>query len=92
MQEIKLQLDLNTDEILKLLSEIKQGIEDLKRQATNPILTDKLVYSAPDVAKMFSVNERTIYKAIEEGRMKCVRLGKAIRIPRQYIEDFMKGQ
>lgn len=45
------------------------------------------VYTVPEVAKMLKCNPRTIYNQIEQGNLKCKRIGKAIRIPHNTLKN-----
>ena len=42
-------------------------------------------YTVPEVAKLLRVNAKTIYVEITSGRIRAVRLGRALRIPRAAI-------
>lgn len=45
-------------------------------------------YLRPDeVAKYWSVSKRTIYVWIETGKLKAVKIGRLLRIPRQEVES-----
>lgn len=50
---------------------------------------EKQVYTAEEVAKMLDCRPRTIYEMVKEGKLKCVKVGRLIKFPKQYIEEFL---
>lgn len=44
-----------------------------------------------EAARMLSVSERTIRVLLETGRLRAVRVDRAVLIPRQEIENFLAG-
>lgn len=53
-------------------------------------------YTVTDVARMYGVSEKTIYREIARGRLRCIHIGRAVRItPKQleeYVEEVASGQ
>lgn len=51
----------------------------------------EMVYTVPEVAELLKVNPRTIYKQIDAGKIKYIKLGKVFRIPKKYLDEFILG-
>ncbi|ADZ83550.1 helix-turn-helix domain-containing protein [Cellulosilyticum lentocellum] len=51
-------------------------------------MSKKHVYSVKEAAKKLDVCEMTIYRKVKTNEIPAKRVGKAIRIPAQYIDDF----
>lgn len=49
----------------------------------------KMTYTVQEVSKILGVSTKSIYELIKSEKLKHCRIGKAIRIPKQYILDFM---
>jgi len=49
-------------------------------------------FTVPEVAKLLRVNAKTIYAEVASGRIRAVRLGRALRIPRAAIEALSHGK
>lgn len=47
------------------------------------------IYKVPEVAEILRVNPKTVYEEIAQGHLKCIRLGRVIRIPKSYLESFI---
>lgn len=47
---------------------------------------EKVLVSVPEVARRWSVSERMVWLAIQEGRLQKVKLGRATRIPMSEVE------
>ena len=53
--------------------------------------TDELEGFTPDeLAAMWHVNTRTIYREVERGRLHCLRVGRIIRFTREQIREYME--
>jgi excisionase family DNA binding protein len=46
----------------------------------------------PDVAQALSVSVRAVYQAVERGELNCIRLGRAVRIPRSELARVLRGE
>ena len=51
-------------------------------------MSEPILLTKPDAAKVLSVSIRTLEKLIKERRLKPVRFGTAVRIPRAELERF----
>ncbi len=49
-------------------------------------LNDKVLVSVPEAARRLSVSERLIWRAISEGILEVVRLGRATRVRVEEVE------
>lgn len=50
---------------------------------------DTQYYTAREVAKALHVSVMTIYRLINDGRLKAVRIGETYRIPASAVEDYL---
>ena len=50
--------------------------------ATTP---DAMAYTVHEAAQMVRVSERTIRRAILSGKLQAVRIGRAVRVPRESL-------
>jgi excisionase family DNA binding protein len=50
---------------------------------------EKLTLTVPEVAKLLGLSRNAIYEAVKRGRLRSVRLGRRILIPRQSFLDFL---
>ena len=53
--------------------------------------SDKLYYTAKELAEMLSLNVMTIYRYIKAKRLKAFKIGKEFRIEREEFERFLKN-
>ena len=51
----------------------------------------KEFYTAPEVANILGVHLRTVYRWIDEGNIKAVKVGQW-RISKEALEEFLKGE
>jgi len=51
-------------------------------------LTERRYFRVDEVARYFGVSECTIYRLIEMGELKAIRLRDCLRIPVEVITDF----
>ena len=51
-------------------------------------LTTRRYFRVDEVARYFSVSDRTIYRLIDMGDLRVIRLRDCIRIPVEEIQDF----
>lgn len=47
------------------------------------------VYKVPQVAEILACDTATVYRLIERGDLKAVRLGRVLRITQQAINEFL---
>jgi excisionase family DNA binding protein len=55
-------------------------------------MENKDFYKVSEVAKIMSVSRLTAYRWIKEGKIKVVRIGKTMRIPRKEIERILQQE
>jgi excisionase family DNA binding protein len=55
-------------------------------------LTNRRYFRVDEVARYFSVSDRTIYRRIDMGDLKVVRVGVCVRIPLEEILAFEARQ
>lgn len=79
------------DEVLKALKDIQSELLELKQSVIEPRL-EKQVYDVEEVATLLDCNPRSVYEMISQGALKCVRVGRAIRVPKQFVNDFLNGK
>ena len=54
--------------------------------------TDELEGITPDeLAALWHVNSKTIYREIERGRLHCLRVGRSIRFTREQVREHMEA-
>ena len=66
------------------------GIEG--KVTTIPSAPTKRYYRVDEVARYFSVCEQTIYRLIDMGDMKAIRLRSCIRVPAEELREFEERQ
>jgi len=49
----------------------------------------RVVYSVEDIAEMLSVSKGTVYNLVRQGKIKALRIGNTIRIPKQSFEEWL---
>ena len=49
-------------------------------------------HTVAEVAEVLGLSKRTIYREIDEGSLRCLRFGKAIRITDSQLEEFLKAR
>lgn len=47
-------------------------------------------YTVQEIADRFRVTRQAIYNWIDEGRLRAVKVGRALRIPESAVADFVK--
>lgn len=47
------------------------------------------LHEVPDVARRLGCADRTIYTLVKKGQMKCVRVGRLVRIPESAVREFI---
>lgn len=51
----------------------------------------KKVYTVDDIMDILLVTRRTVHEWIKDGRLKAVRIGRQLRIPVEFYQEFMKN-
>ena len=49
------------------------------------------LYTADQVAELFSLKKKTIYGWAEQGRIPCYKFGKALRFRESELREFIEG-
>ena len=44
-----------------------------------------------DLQKLLNIGRSTAYRLIENGEIRCIRVGRTIRIPKRFVADFIKN-
>ena len=59
---------------------------------TNTINNEKVppVLHVKDLAALLSVSQNTAYALVRSGQVRSIRIGRAYRIPRDAVEDFLR--
>lgn len=47
-------------------------------------------FTPQEVADKFKVKKRTVYLWVKEGKLKAVKFGRLLRIPREALEEFVR--
>lgn len=50
---------------------------------------EEKVYKVSEVAEILQVHKETVYEIIRQNKLKCLRIGKVIRVPHLYLEEFI---
>lgn len=66
---------------------------DAEQQATQPAERTALVFDVKHAAAICRVSAKTIYRAVEDGRLKAARLGQgdALRIRMEWIDEWIEA-
>lgn len=48
--------------------------------------------SVKEAAEMFSVTKRTVFRWIENGQIKAIKIGGTVRIPEEEIDRLKRGE
>lgn len=59
---------------------------DIERQRE---LKELRLYSVPELARLWDVSNRTLYRYIHSGKLKATKVGKRWRITRKEIDRFL---
>lgn len=55
-------------------------------------LTNKNLLTVQELANELRIGRNTAYEMVKTGLIRSVRIGKAIRVPRNALEDFLEGK
>lgn len=50
------------------------------------------VYTVQQVANILQVCKDTVYDLINQGKLRSVKLGKSIRIPEKFLQEYLYGE
>lgn len=50
------------------------------------------IYTVDSLAERWLCSQMTVYRLVETGKLKCFRVGQAIRIPRDVVERYERGE
>ena len=56
------------------------------------VATEPEIYTVEEVAAKLRVSPRSVYRLVERGEMRAIRVGGLYRIPRASFEAFMRGE
>lgn len=49
------------------------------------------IYTAPEVAKILRIGVKLVYEEIARGKLKAKKIGRVIRIPESYLEEYINN-
>lgn len=50
------------------------------------------VLTIPELQKVLRIGRSTAYRLIKSSELRCIRIGRSIRIPREYVLEFIETQ
>ena len=50
-----------------------------------------LVLRVEDLMPIMDIGRNTAYELVRSGHIRCIRIGRKLRIPREALEDFLAG-
>ena len=50
------------------------------------------VLTIPELQKVLRIGRSTAYRLIKTSELRCIRIGRSIRIPREYVLEFIETQ
>ena len=50
------------------------------------------VMTVPEVAEYLQIGRTKAYEEVQKGNLKHIKIGKSIRIPKQYLVDYVYGK
>jgi len=53
--------------------------------------SEAMAYTVHEAAQMVRVSDRTIRRAISSGRLQAVRIGRAVRVPRESLASLVSA-
>ena len=54
-------------------------------------MEEKEMYKIKEVARILDISERTVYKFMNEGKIRAIRVGGQWRIPKSEVEKYTKA-
>ena len=55
-------------------------------------VAEKLTLNADEVANLLGISRSSVWTAIWEGRIRHVRIGRRVLIPRKALDEFLESQ
>ena len=49
------------------------------------------ILTVSDLQRLLNIGRSTAYRLIENGEIRCIRVGRTIRIPKKFIADFIEN-
>lgn len=50
------------------------------------------LYKIPEIAEAWGICERSVRRAIYDGRLQCVRIGRSVRVSDEQMRSFIEEQ
>lgn len=50
------------------------------------------VLTIPECQQVLRIGRSTAYRLIQSGELRCIRIGRSIRIPKKYVMEFVSKQ
>jgi len=54
-------------------------------------LNDKSIFTIDEVMELLSVTRFTVHKWIKEGKLRAVRIGRELRVTKEYLDEFLES-
>lgn len=54
-------------------------------------LNDKSILTIDEVMELLTVTRFTVHKWIKEGKLKAVRIGRELRVTKEYLDEFLES-
>lgn len=54
-------------------------------------LNDKSILTIDEVMELLSVTRFTVHKWIKEGKLRAVRIGRELRVTKEYLDEFLES-
>ena len=54
-------------------------------------LNDKSILTIDEVMELLSVTRFTVHKWIKEGKLRAVRIGRELRVTKEYLDEFIES-
>lgn len=49
------------------------------------------ILTVSDLQRLLNIGRSTAYRLIENGEIRCIRVGRTIRIPKKFVADFIEN-
>ena len=54
-------------------------------------LNDKSIFTIDEVMELLSVTRFTVHKWIKDGKLRAVRIGRELRVTKEYLDEFLES-
>ena len=54
-------------------------------------LNDKSILTIDEVMELLSVTRFTVHKWIKDGKLRAVRIGRELRVTKEYLDEFLES-